>query len=125
MDTPDKHTHFQFLKRALHALTVERSPQPALFPESMATPNQLALDYDNWASVVRGNYENDLSALQGQSLAAIDKRLSELSDGSLEMWTGDALAHDVAWAEIRRLAAQALEAFDGVEEERVPAEPLK
>ena len=87
MDTPDKHTHFQSLKRALHALTAAPSPQPALFPESVATPDELALDYDNWASVVRGNYEHDLSELQRQSLAAIDRRLSELSDGSLEMWT--------------------------------------
>ncbi len=117
MDTPEKHTHFQFLKRALHALTVEPSPQPALFPESIATPNELALDYDNWASVVRGNYEHDLSELQRQSLAAIDKRLSELSDGSLEMWTGDALAHDAAWADVRRLAAEALEAFGWTVEE--------
>ena len=124
MDTPEKHTHFKSLKRALQALTAAPSPQPDLFPESVATPNQLALDYDNWASVVRGNYEHDLSELQRQSLTAIDKRLSELSDGSLEMWTGDALAHDAAWAEVRRLAAQALAAFDSVEE-GLPAEPLR
>ena len=68
MDTPEKHTHFKSLKRALQALTAAPSPQPDLFPESVATPDELALDYDNWASVVRGNYEHDLSELQRQSL---------------------------------------------------------
>lgn len=133
MDTPEKHTHFQFLKRALQALTAAPSPQPALFPEAVATPDELALDYDNWASVVRGNYEHDLSELQRRSLAAIDRRFSELSDGSLEMWTGDALAHDAAWADVRRLGAEALEAFGWTVEgpeivnslDPLPAEPLK
>ena len=117
MDTPDKDIHFQSLQQALHALTVAPSPQPALFPESIATADELALDYDNWASVVRGNYEHDLSDQQRRSLAAIDRRLSEIADGSHDLWSGDALAHDAAWADVRRLAAEALEAFGWTVEE--------
>ena len=133
MDTSDRDTHFKSLKRALHALTVAPSPQPALFPESIATADELALDYDNWASVVRGNYEHDLSDQQCRSLAAIDRRLSEIADGSHDLWSGDSLAHDIAWAEVRRFAAEALEAFGWTVEEPedrplnrpLPAEPLK
>ena len=124
MDTPDKRAHLLSLRRALEALSVPPL-QPALFPEAVATPNELAVEYDNWASVVRGNYEDDLSDLQRRSLAAIDRRLSELSEGGLDMWSHDALAHDAAWQEVRRLAVDALDAFADVDEEHLPAEPLR
>ena len=125
MDTPDTDTPLQSLKRALEALTAMPSPQPALFPDAVVTPNQLALNYDNWASVVRGNYEHDLSEPQRRALAAIDRRLSELAEAGVDMWSDAAMTHDTAWEEIRRLAAQALEAFEGVEDGRLPAEPLR
>ena len=107
---PDKDAHFRSLRLSLQALAAVPSDQPALFPEVVRTANALARDFDNWTAVVTENYEDELSQDQRHALAAIDQRLSAMSDDD-QVWSQSALAGDQRWDEIRRLAYAALDAF--------------
>jgi hypothetical protein len=86
-----------------------------LFPDYVVNPDDLALDFDHWAFVVRSNDEIQLSTSQAEALTAIDAQLAVMSRDStefdLELWTEAALRTSEYWAEIRRLATSALEAF--------------
>ena len=68
-------------------------------------------DFDNWASVVCANYEDDLSPDQRQAIAAIEHHLSAMSDDDPDVWSRTAVLEDERWDEIRRLACVALDAF--------------
>ena len=107
----DKDAHFRSLRWSLQALAVVPFDQPALFPEYERTGNRLARDFDNWAAVVCANYEDDLSPDQRQALAAINQRLSAMSDDDPDVWSQTAVVEDERWDEIRRLACAALDAF--------------
>ena len=108
---PEKDAHFRSLKWSLQALAVVPSEQPVLFPEYERTGNTLARDFDNWASVVCANYEDDLSPDQRQAIAAIEHHLSAMSDDDPDVWSRTAVLEDERWDEIRRLACVALDAF--------------
>jgi hypothetical protein len=111
MQPSEKDDHFQSLKWSLQALAAVPSEQPALFPEYERTGNTLARDFDNWSAVVCANYEDDLSHDQRQALAAINQRLSAMSDDDPDVWSQTALIEDERWDEIRRLACAALDTF--------------
>ncbi|MBA2304733.1 MAG: hypothetical protein H0W08_19160 [Acidobacteria bacterium] len=114
-DQPEKESQFRNLKWSLQALAVPPSEQLALFPDYAAKVDDLAVDFDKWASVIRTNYETDLTSTQTESLTAIERRLSLISRLGTEydpdIWTEAALGKDEYWAAIRTLAATALEAF--------------
>ena len=114
-DDDQRDAQFRNLKWALNALAAPPTQQLALFPDSVAKPDELALHFDNAASVVRASYEPELSARQSEALAAIDLRLAALSrfgaEYDPEIWTDTALSSDDRWADVRRLATAALEAF--------------
>jgi hypothetical protein len=119
MATPEEDqraSHFRQLRWSLQSLATAGSDQPMLFPDSVVKPDALAADFDHWSSVVRGNYQHDLSTSRADSLAAIDRAFATMSkDGAefdLELWTEAALVTSEQWAHIRRLATSALEAFD-------------
>ena len=125
----DKDAHFRSLRWSLQALAVVPSEQPPLFPECERTGNTLARDFDNWAAVVCANYEDDLSPDQRQALAAINQRLSAMSDDDPDVWSRAAVVQDERWDEIRRLACAALDAFgwaiepaEGISSAAVPPE---
>lgn len=107
--------HFKRLRWSLQSLAAAGSDQPTLFPEHMMKADELALDFDHWAAFVRSAYEKDLSPAQVDALAAIDRKLSTMSrDGAefdLDLWTDAAMRTNDQWAEVRVLAAGALEAF--------------
>jgi len=107
---------FNELRWSLQGLATAGSEQRALFPEYAAKADDLAFDFDHWASHVRGSYEEELSAPQTESLAAIEEKLATISrDGAefdVELWTEAALRGSEHWADVRRLAASALDAFD-------------
>jgi hypothetical protein len=107
--------HFKQLRWSLQGLATAGSEQRALFPDLAVNADELAFDFDHWASVVRNNYESDLSGSQADSLAAIGAKLATMSkDGAefdLELWTDAALIGSEHWADVRRLAVSALEAF--------------
>ena len=79
------------------------------------TPADLAFDFDHWASVVRSNYDEELTADQRRALGAIEAAFAAMSresaDFDLDIWPEPALAADPRWAEVRRLAAAALDAM--------------
>ena len=108
--------HFKQLKWSLQALAAAGSDQLALFPDFVVKADELALDFDHWADVVRTNYETELTRPQAESLDAINRKLSTMSrDGvefDVELWTEAALCSSEHWAGVRRLAASALEAFE-------------
>jgi hypothetical protein len=125
-DAPDESTlrawHFKQLRASLRSLTASASDQPALFPEFVATPEELALQFQHWASVVRSAYDDELSEAERDSLAALDSKFVRMSrDGAefdLDLWTDTALKSHGHWSDVRALAAAALEAFGS----RGPAE---
>ena len=104
MAVPDEQAlrswHFKQLRWSLQALAAAGSDQRPLFPDSVVTADELALDFDHWAAVVRGNYETELSTSQTESLAAIDRKLATMSrDGvefDVELWTEAALSYERA-----------------------------
>jgi hypothetical protein len=107
--------HFKQLRWSLQSLATAGSTQPTLFPDHAVTPDDLAFDYDHWASVIRGHYETELSGAEVDALAAIDQKLATISrDGAefdAELWTEAALTSSEHWADVPRLATAAIEAF--------------
>jgi uncharacterized protein involved in type VI secretion and phage assembly len=104
---------FKQLRWSLQALANAGSSQRALFPDLNA--EELAREFDHRASAVRSHHESDLTRIQADSLAAVDQKLAIISrDGAefdVELWTDEALNSSEHWADVRRLAASALEAF--------------
>jgi hypothetical protein len=118
--------HFKQLRWSLQALAVAGSVQRSLFPDAVVTADELALDFDHWASFIRENYLSELTESRAESIAAIERKLTTMSrDGAefdLELWTDAALGTSEHWAEIRGLAALCLEAF-GWPVEALPEQP--
>jgi len=107
--------HFRQLKWSLHSLARAGSPQRLLFPDQAVNADELAFQFDHWTATIRGAYDAGLSPSQRDALAAIAGKLATMSrDGAefdLDLWTETALSASEHWAEVRRLAAAALEAF--------------
>jgi hypothetical protein len=108
--------HFKQLKWALQALAQAGSSQPALFPEQNANADELAFAFDHWASIVRQTCRPEMSPEQDAALDAIARKLATMSRDGVEfdadLWTDAALTTSEHWAEVRRLAVSALEAFE-------------
>lgn len=112
----DREGHFRQLRWALQELALSGSEQPLLFPDYAANALNLATEFDHWSAVVRTNHESDLSPAQLDALEAIEAKLADMSrDGArfdVEIWTDAALRTSEDWTELRRLAADALAAFE-------------
>ena len=81
-------------------------------PGFAAQAEALALDFDNWFAVARRDAALALSSAQLTSLVAIDRRLAQMSGRQhVDLWAASALHSAPAWAEVRGLAAAALEAL--------------
>jgi hypothetical protein len=123
---PDHETQLRHLKWSLQALAASASEQLALFPDAVAKADELALDFDNCAAVVRGRDDSELSESQLAALTAIDDQLATMSRLATEldadMWSEAALRHDQNWEQIRQLAADALKAFGWAAENPAVAE---
>jgi hypothetical protein len=128
LEDGDRSSHFSQLRWSLQGLAIAGSEQRPLFPEYMPGADDLAFDFDRRASVVRSRYEADLSRSQSDSLAAIEEKLATMSrDGAefdVELWTEAALSSSEHWADVRRLACAALEAF-GWPVESPPRHPIE
>jgi hypothetical protein len=114
-DDEERGAHFNQLRWSLQGLAMAGSEQRPLFPEFVPDADDLAFDFDHWASLVRGGYAVELSRSQADALAAIEEKLATMSrDGAefdVELWTEAALNSSEHWADVRRLACLALEAF--------------
>jgi hypothetical protein len=106
---------FKQLKWTLTSIAALGSDQQTLFPDHVETPGKLALEYDRCVSVVRGEYGPDLSEVQNAALTAIEEKLATIARDSnafdTDLWEGEALRSSGHWADVRRLATAALEAF--------------
>jgi len=114
-DDAQRTWHFKQLRQSLDGLAHAASNQPALFPDSVASADDLAFAYDHWSDLVRGAYGSELTREQTDALDAIDRKIATMSrDGDefdVEVWTDAALSTSDHWADLRRLAGLALEAF--------------
>jgi hypothetical protein len=103
------------LKWALRALAATASFQMTLFPDAVATADELALDFVRSVAAVRASHEDQLSFEQVHTLGALEEKLAVISrdgvDFDAEIWTDAALHSSPQWEEVRRLAAVALGAF--------------
>jgi hypothetical protein len=107
--------HFRELRWILRGLATVGSDQQALFPDHVEKPDKLALEFDRCVSLIRGEYGPDLSVAQAGVLTAIEEKLATIARDSTafdtDLWTDEALRASEHWADVRRLACSALEAF--------------
>lgn len=108
--------HFKQLRWSLQALATAGSTQRALFPEAVHRPDELAFDFDHWHVLVRSLYGGELTPGQLDALTALARKLATMSrDGAefdLDLWTDAAVAASEQWADVRALAAAALDVFE-------------
>lgn len=114
-DTAQRSWHFKQLRWSLHRLAAAGSAQPVLFPDFEESPDDLAFHFDHWGALVRSEYAEALSEPQLAALDAIERKLATMSRDDVELdadlWTEAALRSSVDWADVRQLAAAALDAF--------------
>ena len=114
-DDAQRSWHFKQLRRALRALAVAGSDQPALFPDAVASADDLAFGFDHWSDLVHNSYGGDLTRSQTEALDAIERKLATMSkDGAefdVDVWTDAALSTSEHWSDLRQLATVALESF--------------
>ena len=103
------------LTRVIRRLATAGSEQPALFPDENLSAGDLTRDFDQRAAIVRESYEDQLTPFQIETLTALEKKLSTMSrDGAefdADIWTDEAVRTSEHWAEVRSLAATAVDAF--------------
>ena len=102
----------QRLRWALQALAAPADDQLRRAPAFAALAESLAIDFDTWYGIARRGSALPLSAAQQDALAAIDRRFARMSGHEhVDLWGADALRTAPAWAELRTLAAAALQAL--------------
>jgi hypothetical protein len=103
------------LMHVIRQLADAGSGQPALFPDENVSAGDLVRAFDQRALAVRDSYDDRLSSTQLESLTALEKKLSTMArDGAefdADIWTDEAVRTSDDWAEVRTLAAAALEEF--------------
>lgn len=118
--------HRRQLKWALQALAIPAEAQLRLFPDWVVKADELALDFDHWALVIRSNYAEELTHQQSARLADVDRSLGEMPRGGagagVDLWSDDALRSSPHWVQVRQCAGAALAAF-GWPVEGPPADP--
>jgi hypothetical protein len=126
-DDAQRSWHLKQLRSSLRRLSTAGADQPVLFPDSAAKPDELAFEFDHWSSLVRALYGEDLSRIQSDALAAIHAKFETMSSDDaefdVELWTEAAVIGSEQWADIRALAASALEAFGWPGGEDLPRNP--
>jgi len=130
METPetDRHRvwHYKQLKWSVQALALRAPEQLVLFPDFVATTDELALELDHWATLVLERYPEGLNEAQESSLKALHQKLATMSrDGAefdADLWTEAALGSSAHWHEVRTLAIAVRDAFGWSAESEPPTE---
>ena len=114
-ETEDSPDPLRELVHVIRQLAAAGSGQPALFADEPVTASELMRAFDQRALAVRDSYDDRLSPSQIESLTALERKLSTMSRDGVEfdadMWTDEALRTSEHWAEVRGLAATAVDAF--------------
>ena len=114
-DNEERENPLRGLTRAIRRLATAGSGQAALFPDENLSPRELVRDFDRQALAAREFQDAELSPSQLASLARLESELSTMSrDGAefdADIWTDEAVRTSEYWAEVRRLAAAALDEF--------------
>ena len=107
--------HFKQLKWSVQALALRAPEQLVLFPDFVATADELALELDHWATLVIEKYPEQLTDAQVASLTALHQKLATMSrdgaDFDADLWTETAMGTNVHWQEVRALAVAVRDAF--------------
>ena len=130
METPetDRHRawHYRQLKWSVQALALRAPEQLVLFPDFVATADELALELDHWATLVLEKYPDELSDSQADTLKALHQKLETMSRDRAEfdadLWTEAAMGSNVHWQEVRALAIAVRDAFGWSVENAPPAD---
>jgi hypothetical protein len=119
--------HFRQLKWSVQALALRAPEQLVLFPDFVATADELALELDHWATLVLEKYPDELSDPQPETLRALHQKLETMSrDGAefdADLWSEAAISSNVHWQEVRALAIAVRDAFGWSVESEPTAEP--
>jgi hypothetical protein len=107
--------HFKQLKWSVQALALRAPEQLVLFPDFVATADELALELDHWATLVLDRYAGALTDAQTTGLRALHRKLETMSrDGAefdADLWNETAMGSSVHWQEVRDLAIAVRDAF--------------
>jgi hypothetical protein len=105
----------QHVESLIEVVRLLASPAPMQLQHlaAIGLPNgvdELALEFDDVAALAKGMRERgELSESQLVRLQALDDQLERMSGAvNAALWTADALAERREWAEVRRLATDAL-----------------
>ena len=130
METPETNRHrawhYRQLKWSVQALALRAPEQLVLFPDFVATADELALELDHWATLVLEKYPEELSDSQAETLKALHQKLETMSrDGAefdADLWTEAAMGSNVHWQEVRALAIAVRDAFEWSADSAPPAD---
>src|SRR3954453_828427 len=115
------------LRWSLQGLANAGSGQAPLLPEQALSPGELATGFEQVATLVTHGEAGDINERQRAALAAISARFETLTrdeaEFGVELWTEAAVASSEQWAEVRRLALDALDAFGWNATDEIPEEP--
>ena len=112
MSDPNSNRMTERLRWALQALAAPAADQLRHTPAFAGQVEALAVDFDTWFGAVRSGAALSLSSGQLIALEAIDRRLARMSGREhVDLWGAPALHTSPDWAEVRQLAAAALEAL--------------
>lgn len=93
----------------LRALAASPDEQLERFPDLVAKPDELALDFDDAYRLLQQCQQLELSAAQRDAVAAVDRLLGQLSGPEHGMlWTEAALRRAPEWEQVRGAARAAL-----------------
>jgi hypothetical protein len=112
MPSVDRTAILERLKHSVQLLACPADVQLRMMPDFVCKADELALDFDHWNDVVLSNLSSELRPAQKASLAAISNSVSEMTQAGPTLWTEDSVRQSDQWAEVRVLAAKALESFN-------------
>ena len=94
---------------ALRTLGGSADEQLARFPDFVAKPDELALDFDDAYLLLRQCQQLELSAAERDAVAAVDRLLERMTGPEHRiLWTEAALRHAPEWERVRDAARAAL-----------------
>ena len=110
MISADRNFILTGLHKTLAALAVPGEEALLYAPAGSARADELALDFENFATAFLSNYSADLSEEQRSAIETVDRLLGSMSGTTNEaLWTDAAVIDHPRWKEVRQAAAVAIQ----------------